>query len=89
MLQWDFVLILDYVHERRRSAIPTSFFHASPHSPLMSISRFLCYLLGVWVNEHVFASWGTGVGLQCCELCVIAVGMVRAFNVASLSRVIA
>jgi hypothetical protein len=55
----------------------------------MSISRFfLYYLLDVWVNEHVSGSWGTGVGLQCCELCVIVVGMVRAHNVASLSRVI-
>lgn len=90
MLQWDFVSILDYVHERiRQSAVPTSIFNASPHSPLMSISRFfLYYLLDIWVNEHVFASWGTGVGLQCCELCVIAVGMVRAYNVAALSRVI-
>ncbi len=28
------------------------------------------------------------MGLQCCELFVIAVGMVRAYNVAALSRVI-
>lgn len=55
----------------------------------MSTSRFfLYYLLDVWVSEHVFASWGNGVGLQCCELCVIAIGMVRAYDVAAMSRVI-
>ncbi len=29
------------------------------------------------------------MGLQCCELCVIAIGMVRAYDVAAMSRVIA